>query len=189
MALTDISLCSRALIKLGAQPIASFVSGSAEADIADALYSVTRDALLTAYPWSFATAQVALSASSTPPVADYQYAYDLPADFLRAISVGSTSKARGARYRIIGGTLHCDQDAPVLSYIFRPGEADFPPFFDALLIARLSAEFCLPLTENASRAELLFRQSEDELKKARGIDAQQDTPQRLDQFSLIDARG
>src|SRR3954447_16636716 len=54
MALTPIGLCSRALIKIGAGSITSFNDGTAEAEVADALYSSTRDALLSANSWSFA---------------------------------------------------------------------------------------------------------------------------------------
>ncbi len=189
MALTDIQLCSRALIKLGATPINSFTDGSAESDVASALYTIVRDALLTSHPWNFATKQAALVAAVTPPVADYQCAFMLPDDFLRAISAGGTARARGAHYRIAGGQLHTDQSSVVLSYIYRTAEADFPPFFQSLLVSRLAAEFCIPLTENNARAEVLARIADEEFKRTRSIDSQQDSPQRLEQFSLIDARG
>ena len=60
MALTAIGLCGRALIKLGATAIASFDDGSAEAEVAAALYAPTRDALLSANAWSFASVQATL---------------------------------------------------------------------------------------------------------------------------------
>jgi len=55
MALTGIALCSRALIKLGADSIASFEDGTAEAEVAASLYGPIRDALISAHPWTFAT--------------------------------------------------------------------------------------------------------------------------------------
>jgi hypothetical protein len=55
-------------------------------------------------------------------------------------------------------------------------------------VARLAAEFCLPLTENTSRADLLNRTAEQELMRAKRVDAQQDTPNALQDFSLINAR-
>jgi hypothetical protein len=76
-----------------------------------------------------------------------------------------------------------------LTYIFRPAEADFPPFFDQLLIARLAAEFCIPLTESTSRAEMLHRIAESEFRRARLIDAQQDSPLAIDDFPLVEVRG
>lgn len=188
MALSDIALCSRALIRLGAAPISSFDDGTAESEIASALFGTTRDALLSAYGWSFAMGQVTLDLLDAAPIADYQHAFQLPADYLRALSAGAGGRGRGLNYRITRNVLHCDADAVTLTYIFRPEEEEFPPYFDAVLIARLSAEFCIPVTENTSRAEALFRMADSEFQRARQIDAQQDSPARIEDFSLIKAR-
>ena len=189
MALNDVALCSRALIRLGAAPITSFNDGSAESEIAGALYGPARDALLSAYPWSFAMGQMVLGALMTPPVADYQRAFQLPNDYLRAISAGVGGRGLGLHYRIARGALHTNAESATLTYIFRPEEEEFPPYFDSALIARLSAEFCIPVTENTSRAEALFRLAEGEYARARQIDAQQDSPSRIENFTLIDVRG
>lgn len=188
MALSDIALCSRALIRIGAAPITSFDDGTAESEIAGALFGPVRDALLSAYSWSFATGQVALSELGTPPVADYAHAFQLPVDFLRAMSAGTGGRGRGLNYRLARGALHTDADSVLLTYVFRPTEEEFPPYFDAALIARLAAEFTIPVTENTSRAEAMFRLAELEYERARQIDAQQDTPGRIEDFSLINAR-
>lgn len=183
MALTALALCSRALLKLGAAPIASFEEGTVEAEVAANLYPSTRDALLSSHPWGFARGQVRLPRLAASPVADYDHAFQLPADFLRGISTG------GVRYRIAERRLHASADEIVLTYIFRPAEGDFPPFFDQALIARLAAEFCAPVTESTTRTQLLFRLADDELRRARLIDAQQETAQALDRFPLVEARG
>ena len=188
MALNDVALASRALIRLGAAPITSFNDGSAESEIAGALFGPVRDALLSAYGWSFATGQQVLNLLETSPLADYNHAFGLPDDFLRAMSAGTGGKGRGLNYRIARNALHTDASDVLLTYIFRPEEEEFPPYFDSALIARLSAEFCIPVTENTSRAEALFKMAEVEFERARQIDAQQDTPGRIEDFSLINAR-
>jgi hypothetical protein len=188
MALDDIGLCARALVKVGAHPITSFADGSTESEISGLLYPALRDAVLSSFPWNFATRQVRLTRLSTTPLADYQYAYQLPNDFLRAISSGIGSRGRGINYRISKNELHSDSSEIILTYIFRPDESNFPPYFDALLMTRLAAEFCLPLTENVSRAEALAKQADNEFIRARQIDSQQDSPNRLEHFTLIDAR-
>jgi len=188
MALSDVALCSRALIKIGAAPITSFDDENAEGEIAGALYPQVRDALLSAYAWSFASGQVALDQLVVSPIADYDYAYQLPNDFLRALSAGSGARGRGLNYRIASGTLHTNAPDVVLTYIFRPDESSFPPYFDAALIAKLSAEFTIPVTESTSRSEAMARLAEREFERARQIDAQQDTPGRIEDFSLINAR-
>lgn len=91
MALNDIGLCSRALIRLGANPITSFDDGTAESEIASALYAPVRDSLLSSYPWTFASAQSTLTKLNEVPEADYQNAFQLPNNFLRAISAGQST--------------------------------------------------------------------------------------------------
>lgn len=189
MALSDVALSARALIRLGAAPITSFDDGTAESEIANALFPQIRDALLSAYAWSFATGQVELTQLATAPIADYDYAYQLPSDFLRALSAGSGTRGRGLNYRIAGGALHTNAPDVVLTYIFRPAEEAFPPYFDQILITKLAAEFCLPVTENTSRADMLYTLAEKEFARARQIDAQQDSPGRIEDFTLIDVRG
>jgi hypothetical protein len=188
MSLTKIGLCSRALLKIGANTLSSFDDGSAEAEVAENLYPGVVDALLSSYPWSFATAQMRLPKLAVQPIADFAYAYQLPGDFLRALSVGTGGNSRGVSYRIQEKRLHTDMDGIVLTYIFRPEPTEFPPYFSQCLITHLAAEFCLPLTESASRGEAILRQGEKDLQKARTIDAQQQTPQTISLDGLLEVR-
>jgi hypothetical protein len=188
MSLSNIELCSAALVKLGAEGISTFADGTAEADVASALYNIVRDGLLGSHPWSFATAHTELVLSPTPPVSNFDYAYELPIDFIKAISAGDECRSRGANYQIIGREVHTNYEDLTLTYIKRADETDFPTYFISALVNRLAAEFCLPLTENSSRSELLFRLADNELKLAKLIDSQQDTPQKVEDFSLIEAR-
>lgn len=186
--LNDIGLCSRALVKIGAKPITSFMDGSAESEIAGLLYEPARDAVLSNYAWSFATKQIALTRLEGTPVADFQYAYQLPNDFLRALSAGNGGRGRGLRFRIYRDTLQTDAEEVVLTYIYRADEEECPAYFDTVVIARLAAEFCIPLTENTSRADVIIKLADQEFARARQIDAQQDTPNRIEDFSLIEVR-
>jgi len=188
MSLTKITLCSRALLKIGVNAISSFEDGSAEAEIAENLYPGICDNLLSSYPWSFASAQVRLARLATSPIADFSYAYQLPTDFLRALSAGTGGAGRGVSYRLQEKRLHTDMEDVTLSYIFRPEPTEFPPYFTQALITHLAAEFCLPLTESASRGETFLRMGEKELQKARNIDSQQQTPQTISLDALVGVR-
>ena len=187
MALSSIELCSSALIKIGANGISSFEDGTAEARIAASLYPLIRDGLLCVHPWTFATAKVELVRLAQEPITDFAYAFELPADFLRAISAGA-GRGRGLHYQIINRQLHTNADEVTLTYLFLPSEEDFPAHFAPVLVTRLAAEFCIPLTENTSRADSLHNQAQQELRLARLIDSQQDTPPRVEDFTLIKAR-
>jgi hypothetical protein len=189
MALTALELCSRALLRLGVPAIASFTEGTAEAEVAAGLYPGVRDALLASHPWSFATGQAPLPRLAAAPAADHAHAFQLPAAFLRVLSAGVPGSGSGLRYRLLEDRLHTDAPQVTLTYIFRPGEGSFPPFFASALVARLSAEFCIPLTESTSRAQMLFGQAEAELRAARRADSQQATARAIEHFPLIQARG
>jgi hypothetical protein len=188
MALSALVLCSRALLKIGAQPVASLDEGTAEAEVAANLYPAIRDALISSHPWSFATGQAVLPRLLATPFADYAHAFQLPAGFLRVLSAGGERAGAGLSYRINEDRLHTDSAVVTLTYIFRPAEEEFPAFFAAALVARLAAEFCIPLTESTSRADLLHRLAEQEAKQARLTDSQQDTPRALLDFPLIAVR-
>jgi len=188
MALSALVLCSRALLRIGAQPIASFEEGTAEAEVAASLYPAARDALLAAHPWSFATGQMVLPRLLDAPVADMEYAFQLPPSCLRVLSAGNL-RGRGATYRIHENRLHSNQNRIVLTYIFRPAETGFPPHFANALVSRLAADFCIPLTDSTSRAELLQRLAGSDFKDARLCDSQQSTVLSFEDFPLVSARG
>lgn len=189
MAATAVELCATALLKIGAQPIDSLEGETVEAVCARRFYPMTRDALLSAHPWSFTLTHLDLVAEAQPPVADFAHAFALPADHLRTISVGLPGSGRGLAYRVQGTKIVCNADRITLTYQRRVDESELPAFFLPLLVNRLAAELCVPLTENGGRATELLRLAEAELRLARLIDSQQATPQRIDDFTLIRARG
>ncbi len=183
MPATAIDMCSVALLKIGAAPIIGFDDGTVEADVAGRLYEPSLEALLATYPWRFSLQRAELVQDTGGTGDVLPYAYVLPVDLVRLVSAD-----RGA-YRIMGRRLHADARPLKVTYQRRTDEADFPPHFRQALIARLAAEFCLPITESTSRAELLIKLAENGLRTARLIDSQQSTPGAVEDFTLIKARG
>lgn len=188
MALSQIDLCSRALLKVGAHTIASFDEGTVEAEVAASLYPTVRDAMLSSHPWNFATAQMALPKLATAPLADFANAFQLPGECIRVLSAGTGGRGQGIVYKVAQRQVLTDADEVVLTYIARPDEQDFPPFFDMALIAQLAAEFCIPLTDSTSRWEILQKLADAQLRRAKLIDAQEDTPPAVEDFSLLEGR-
>ncbi len=188
MIYNQLNLCSAALLQIGSNSISSFQEDTSESEIAGNIYPIIRDGLLSSYPWSFAISQIRLGRINTDPVADFKYAYLLPTDFLRIISAGTGNSGNGIEYRICGNTLHTNSADVVLTYISRPKEESFPAFFAEALIAKLAAQFCLPLTENVQKTQFLSQRAKDEIAKARLTDAQQSTPKSFEDFTLVEAR-
>jgi len=183
-----IKICSAALMKLGSAGISSFEEGTPEASIAARLYPLVRDGLISSYPWNFALRQVKLNRINEDPVADCKYAYAIPTDALRLMSVGAAGKSSGVEYYILGNNIYTNSSEAILTYISLPQEENFPPFFRDVLVAKLAAEFCLPLTENSVSAQEFAKRAENAVAAARLIDAQQITPRKVQDFNLIGVR-
>ncbi|MFH1805358.1 MAG: hypothetical protein ABID63_10775 [Pseudomonadota bacterium] len=193
MALSDVALCARALVMIGAAPIASFAEETTEAEVAAMLYPAIRDGMLAGYPWRFAArgrwlARLGESGNDADDEGDSLFA--LPGDFIRLLSL---SGAGGdiARFEVRHQAVACPAGRAArvyLHYVGRLPEASFPAWFDLALIARLAAEFCLPLTESTSRADYLSKRADDQFRQARLADAQQSTPHAIRDFTLLEAR-
>lgn len=188
MLLSDISICTNALLKIGANSISSFEDGTVEAEVAFNLYPIVKSGLLSAYPWNFATDTKTLPKCSENPISDYKNAFQLPSDFLRVVSAGVGNSSKGIEYKIVGDKLYTNLSSVILKYIYSPKEEDFPPYFIESLIAKLACEFCIPITESTSRAEMLKKFSDELFQKARVLDSQQDTPDKFEDFSLVEIR-
>lgn len=188
MTFSSIDLCSRALIKIGAEPISSFDDGTVEARVAAGLYPVVRDALLSFHPWNFARMQSRLPRLLTAPVADFPHAFDLPPDCLRVISVSTSGSGQRLPYRIAGRRVETSAGEVIITYVAQTAEALFPPYFSLAMIARLAAEFCIPLTDSTTRWKALSDLAETELRRARLFDAQEDSPPAIEGFTLVEER-
>lgn len=188
MTYTDTELCSMSLIKIGAAPIASFEEETAEAEVAKTLYGPTLEGLLVAHPWGFSLAEATIEPEAVNVHQGYTNAFQLPVDALRTISAQGASR-RNCVYRVVGQTILSDAAQLNLTYQKRPASGTFPPHFVQALTARLAAEFCLPLTESASRSDVLRKLASVELRLARLVDSQQATARAVEDFTLIEVRG
>ena len=188
MPVTDIEICSMSLLKLGATPIASFAEETVEAELARSLYEPILRALIVSHPWGFSLAVADLASATEPPVDGFKCAYLLPSDLLRTISASGGIQKNGV-YRIVGDRLLSDDQEISLTYQQRSDASLFPPHFVQALAAKLAAEFCLPLTESSTRAEVLQRVANAEIKLARLVDSQQSTARAVEDYTLIEVRG
>ena len=100
---TPVSIASNALLMLGDKPIASFLEESDRARLASNLWPQVRDSVLRSHPWNCAIKRVTLSPDETAPAFDWSYAFSLPGDFIKALSVGNMG-AEG-EFRIEGRKL------------------------------------------------------------------------------------
>lgn len=187
MATSPVSICSNALLMLGATTINDFGEDSDAARLASNLYAQVRDAVLRSHPWNCAVKRVALAPDVLAPAFDYTYQFSQPADWLRTLQVGQYGQE--ADFRTEGLKFLCDDNPFYLRYIFRN---DQESSWDAMLIhatsLMLKAAFAYPITKSASLATSSMQDAINYLKTCRAVDGQDDPPETLGDFPLLAAR-
>lgn len=95
MATAEAGVCNVALLRVGhTQPINSLDDPTPAAKACKTLWDFTRDTLLQARPWSFATKRVVLADLGVDRD-DYRFSYALPVDFLAARFIWAGSNNPG----------------------------------------------------------------------------------------------
>lgn len=154
---TGITICSDALIMLGAKAITSFNDGTDASSTCDRLYPDIRDSTLVMYPWTFNTKKIQLAQLLTAPGSVWQYAYQLPGDKLANPRAVYDTAAVGASPRkdweIQGDQLLTNMPAVYIDYQYQIAEYAMPQYFVQLMKYMMAWHLALPVTEQADRAQ------------------------------------
>lgn len=198
---TKLSICSDALVMLGASPLSSFSDSTDEATIADRLYDDVRDTLIMQYPYSWTIKKVKLSRLASAPINEWKYKYALPGDILgnpKAVFITSSVGGRPVRdFEIYSGGLYTDFEEIWVDYQFLPEPAIFPPYFVHLLRTALAAEFAEPITDQITKADYFYNRAYGSpsenmrgglVRVAINIDGADRPPQTIQEFPLTDVR-
>jgi hypothetical protein len=184
---TKVSICSNALLLLGAQTINSLDEGSDRASLASNLYDSLRDDMLRSHPWNCAVKRVILAPDTEMPAFDYGAQFTLPADWLKTISVGA--EGYEVDYKHESGKILCNGTALALRYIFRN---EVEATWDAMLVhameLKMASELAYPITGSASMADVMYQKLQRHMKQARAVDGQDDPPQTFGDFPLLSSR-
>lgn len=185
MSITDISICSTALVMVGANSISSFTEASREAEVAYQVYPIELQSLLTENPWRFSIRYEQLSQLIETPLYGFKYAYQLPPDLLQLRSISTYGP-----YELFENKLFSDEETCQVEYQFRPLEAKFPAYFVDVLLKRLASVFAASLMEDESKMQLFEGLADKRLRRAKLIDSQQQPSKAIrdGNFVLINAR-
>lgn len=184
MTVSAVSICNRALHKLGAGTINSLADNNEKARVMNVAYEPVRDAELRRHRWRFAIKRTSLAALADAPDSDYDYQYQVPGDFLRLIEGGdivslcdlSDYRAlSSATYSLEGRTILTDLGAPLsIRYIARIEDTTlFDSCFVETLACRLAVECVERITESSSKSQDLqiqYRQSINEAVRANALE-------------------
>ncbi len=184
---TRVSICSNALLLLGAKTINSLDEGTDRASLASNLYDSVRDSLLRSHPWNCAVKRVILAPDTETPAFDYTAQFTLPGDWLKTISVGPDGYE--VDYKHESGKILANGTSLALRYISRnDNEATWDSMLVHAMELKMAAEMAYPITGSASMADLMNGKLLQHLKAARAVDGQDDPPQTLGDFRLLNAR-
>lgn len=161
---TKLSICSDALILLGASPLSSFSEGTDSAQICDRLYDDLKDSLIASYPWSWSFKKVQLARLTSTPVNEWKYQYALPGDRIAGVRAVYRSTQAGVLpiqygWEIQGEALDSSEETIVIDYQFSPNESVLPTYFVQLLKYAMAADIAETVTDQLTKAEYFERKA------------------------------
>lgn len=197
---TKLTICSDALIMLGASPLSSFAEATDASKTADRLYDTICETAIQQYDWSWSIKKVKLARLEATPTTEWRYAYALPGDILGPPKAVFDTSAAGGRPRreweIYGTSLLCNYESVWIDYQCRVTEAQMPSYFVRMLKAALASAFAVPVTDSHQKGDyyhsLAFGSPADNMRGglmrvAMNIDGGR-PPQAIEDFPLIDVR-
>jgi hypothetical protein len=184
---TPVSIASNALLMVGDKPIASLEEGTDRARLCANLWPTVRDSVLRSHTWNCAIKRELLMPLAQAPKFDWSYAFTLPGDCLRILSVGERNAED--EWEVQGDVIAVDFAPCMLRYVFRN---EVPATYDAMLVdlltVTMAARMAYALTQSATLAQSLKDEAVALARRARAVDGQDDTPLTLGDNPLRDAR-
>lgn len=198
---TGVSICSDALLLIGAKAISSFNDGTDASSVCDRLYPDIRDSTLVMYPWTFAMKKVQLAQLITTPNSVWLYEYQLPGDRLASPRAVYDTAQPGARPRqgweIQGDKLLTNQPAVFVDYQFQTPEFAMPQYFVQLLKYMVAWHIAETVTEQQDKSAKWQRVATGDISEngrggyfrtAAQIDGQNNPVRVIEDYSLIAVR-
>lgn len=157
---TRLDICNQALKNLGeTRTLASLLEDNASARLCKRYYGIAVQTLLERFPWSFATNTKKLTQLTNSRV-DWEYAYQLPENFLGVVSLGGDPGAvyfdEELDFSIERGVLYANEGNDLyLRYTQRsPNPADYDQQFTNALSYQLAAEIAPGIAQGDKGAAL-----------------------------------
>lgn len=184
MTATAVSICSNALLILGAQTINALDEDNDRARLCSNLYSTVRDNMLRAHPWNCAIKRIQLAPDAERPAFGYSYKFTLPGDWLRTIEVEDNCD-----FTIEGRSILSDAESINLRYVYRNAiESTWDAALVEVMTLAMAARMAYAITQSTSMEQSRMQELEFALRKARAVDGQEEPPQTFGDFPLLAGR-
>ena len=180
--ITKVQLVSNALLLLGGNTITSLTENSTGAKLGANLFENTYLDMLQNHRWRFAVKTQELNRLEAKPDTGYEYAYQLPSDFLY------TTKGDARDFAVYDNEIHSNQRTFQLDYIHRVNEDVLPAYFAKALEYNLAAQFAIPLTGDINKATYYGKVFTDAIRKAKFADSSQYPEVAVQDAPYVDIR-
>jgi hypothetical protein len=181
-----VDVINKALDLLGHGAITSLGDGTKAANLATRDWPLVRDLVLRDHPWNFAVKRSTTAPLVEAPAWGFSYQHEFPSDLLRLLEIRDL---RADEYQIEGNKILTDESVLYLRYIRQVTD---PNEYDALFIdtvsLRLAYEMCESLTQSNTKRELLWRDYENSMTRAKLVDAQENPPTVFAEDSWLESR-
>lgn len=177
MSVTEVQIVNLALVQIGEPVITDLSENTKAARLGSLWYAPARDFVLRSHPWNCATRRTQLTRLTTTPSFGYQYAYNLPTDLLRLLSIRDHTD----NYEMEDGQILSNSTGPLyIRYIYQLKETSK---FDAALVQAIAAylayELNNALARDPGRKQGLLESFKQKLSEARFVDATENSDRRF----------
>lgn len=168
MSISITGVCNIALVKIGVDPISDINDPTNKPSrTCLALWEGNRDAVLEATKWKCASKRAELTQLEDAPLFDWDYQYQLPADYIRMIAAKDNIP-----YLIEGDKLLSDEEEVFIRYVYRlTTTGSYHPTLIEAMAARLASELAIPLKASPALRASMFQEFQLILTTAEVINA------------------
>ena len=199
MGLSKIEICNHALLKIGADTIASLDinQNDTEAVVQSAklcgiLFDQSLEEVLRTYKWNSALKRAKLSRLTETPAFKFKYKYQLPNDCIRVMNVYDKADAYDDRTQWVveGRTILCDYEAVYLCYVSKPSDvSQLDAFLTRAVIQNLAIKLSVPMQLDQVMQNNLIQEYENVvLPAARSVDTLENKYWEMEESDFILSR-
>jgi hypothetical protein len=176
--MTKTELANVALGILGEMRITNISENSPHAERCRQMWDITRDAVLRRREWNFATTRKTLTRLADAPIFGWTYAYQLPANYIKAIKLNEAHAGTSqATWEIEGDLLLTNEEEANLVYIYRNETvSEWDDSFNKAFATALAAAVSPSITSSISLTDNLEAKAERHIVKAGGASMMEDRP-------------
>lgn len=170
--MSDIAICSSALVLVGANPITSFDEGTTESITAQQIYESEVRSMMGAHPWRFCFHTAQLS-RLTQKGERYEAVYDLPSDLieLRAVHINQIP----VRFERFARRVELDaspMDRVMAEYIRRVPTEEWPATFRQVMVFQMASQLAVPVAGDEQLGVYYEQRTEKMMLRAKSMMAQ-----------------